>query len=59
MSESIQEELLAALYSIAAIMSFGFGFTVAGWAFAFKAALDTGNAIRLALKEIMRSKDRE
>lgn len=51
MSISRQEELLAVLWAIAAILCFGFNFTTYGWAFAAKSVFDTGCSILYVIKE--------
>lgn len=40
MSKAIQEENILALWVIAALLAFGFGYSVWGWIFAVKAATD-------------------
>ena len=45
MSISRQEEIISVLWIIAAILAFGHGFTVWGWVFAIKAAIDTACTI--------------
>lgn len=52
MSNSIQEEILAALYMICALLAFGLGFDVWGWIFSVKAAADTWFALKAAIKEL-------
>ena len=52
MTKSMQEEILATLGAIAAIICFGFGFTVWGWIFAIKAVSDLGCSFYRAIKEL-------
>jgi len=51
MSNSKQEEVIAVLWIIAAVMAFGFGFTVFGWIFAIKGFSDTAISVFFAIKE--------
>lgn len=51
MSISRQEEIIAALWAIAALIAFGSGFATWGWVFAIKAALDTVASIVIGTKE--------
>ena len=51
MSESRQEEILAALWLCAALLAFNGGFYWAGWVLTVKAALDAICALWLAWKE--------
>ena len=50
-SRSITEELLFLLYSIATILSFGFGFDIVGWIFIIKTGTTLYAAIFFAIKE--------
>ena len=52
MTISRQEEIIAVLWAIAALLAFGFEFAVFGWVFACKAALDTLCALWFSVKEI-------
>ena len=52
MIRSIQEEILAALWIISALLAFGTGHNVWGWVFAIKGAIDTACAIWFAMKEL-------
>jgi len=52
MSQSKEEEIIAALWFIAAVLSFGFGFTFWGWVFAIKGAADTAFAFYYAYQEV-------
>ena len=51
MDISRQEETIATLWIIAAVIAFGNGFEGWGWAFAIKGGLDTATAIWYAIKE--------
>jgi hypothetical protein len=51
MSKSVQEEILAALYLIAALLAFQFGPAWLGWACAIKAGFDTIWALLFAFIE--------
>ncbi len=53
MKVSRQEEIIAVLWIIAAIMAFGNGYTSWGWVFAVKAALDVACTITFAFKEAL------
>ena len=53
MDVSRQEEIIAILWIIAALIAFGNGFDGWGWAFAIKGSLDTATAIWFAIKEII------
>lgn len=55
-SRSTAEEVIAALWAIAAILCFGFSFTFAGWAFAAKALIDGVCAVILGVKEALKTK---
>lgn len=48
---SRSEEMIAVLWIIAAILSFGFGFNVWGYLFAIKGLCDTVISIYFAIKE--------
>jgi hypothetical protein len=50
MTKAHHEEIIAMLGSIAAVLAFGFGFEVAGWAFMAKAGLDILCSIKTAWK---------
>jgi CHASE2 domain-containing sensor protein len=52
LSISRQEEAIACLWLIAAVLAFGYGFTVWGWVFAVKAGMDTLCAIGFGIAEI-------
>lgn len=52
MSDSIQEEVLAALWAICALLAFGFGFNGWGLAFSIKSVFDIFCALRAAAKEL-------
>ena len=54
MSNSKTEEMLAALWTIAALMAFANGHQVWGWIFVIKAALDTACAIGVAIIEAIK-----
>jgi CHASE2 domain-containing sensor protein len=56
MSNSKQEEIISALWVIAALLAFGNGFFVWGWVFAIKAALDTACAILYGISEVIAEK---
>lgn len=51
MDISRQEEIIATLWIIAALIAFGNGFEKWGWVFAIKGGLDTATAIWFAIKE--------
>ena len=51
MSISRQEEIIAALWAIAAILALGFDFTAWGWLFAGKSAGDIAISIFYAVTE--------
>ncbi len=51
MSRSIQEEIIAALWAICALLAFGFGFNSWGALFCIKAAMDTCCSISYAFRE--------
>lgn len=51
MSISRQEEILSALWCIAALLAFGFEYETWGWVFAVKATTDTMCAIYFGIKE--------
>lgn len=51
MSKSRAEEIISALWGLCAITSFGFGFSVWGWIFTIKAAIDVCCSIYFAVKE--------
>ena len=53
-SRSTAEEVIAALWAIAAILCFGFDFTFAGWAFAAKALIDGVCAVVFGIKEALK-----
>ena len=59
MSISRQEEIIAALWAICAVLAFGFDFTVWAWIFTVKAVSDTVIAIKFALVEIRKNKGKE
>lgn len=52
MDISRQEEIIATLWIIAALIAFGNGFEAWGWAFAIKGGLDTATAIWLAIAKV-------
>jgi len=52
MYRSIQEEIIAALWAICALIAFGFGFDKWGWFFAIKSILDTACAIKYVILEV-------
>lgn len=52
MSKSRQEEIIALLATMCAILAFGFGHPVWGWLFAIKAALDTACVLFYTITEI-------
>jgi len=52
MVRSIQEEVITALWVIAALLAFGFGFPVWGWIFTVKAVVDFILTLRYAYKEL-------
>jgi hypothetical protein len=52
MKISRQEEIIAALWIIAAILCFGFNHEVWGWIFAIKGGMDTLSSIWCAFKEV-------
>ena len=52
-SRSTAEEVIAALWAIAAILCFGFNFTFAGWVFAAKALIDGAGAAIFGVKEAL------
>ena len=56
MSRSVQEEILAVLYLIAALLAFQFGPTWLGWVCAIKAGLCFAYAISFAAKEVRAEK---
>lgn len=56
MSRSIQEEILATLWIIAALLAFNGGYSVWGWVFATKGAMDTICSMWCAVKEIIKKK---
>ena len=53
MDISRQEEIIATLWIIAALIAFGNGYTGWGWAFAIKGGLDTATAIWFAITELI------
>ena len=53
MSISRQEEVIAVLWVIAALLAFGHGFSVWGWIFAVKAASDTACSIHFGIREAL------
>jgi hypothetical protein len=55
-TRSTEEEIIAALWMIAAITSFGFGFDAFGWICSIKAAFDFGAAIWFGLLEAIAGK---
>lgn len=55
-SQSTAEEVIAALWVIAAILCFGFDFAGAGWAFAAKALIDGVCAAIFGVKEALKTK---
>jgi hypothetical protein len=57
-SISRQEEIIACLWIIAAVIAFGHGFTVWGWIFAVKGVSDTLCAIGFSVKEIIEERKR-
>ena len=50
-TESQLEEIVGALWAVCAILSFGFDYTIAGWAFTVKAVLDHGASLMIAYDE--------
>lgn len=56
MSVSRQEEIIAALWAVCALLAFGSGFTVWGWIFAVKAATDTACSINCGIREILKER---
>lgn len=56
MSESKQEEIIATLWLIAALLAFGNGYTFLGWALTVKAGLDTAAAIYIGVAEVLAEK---
>jgi len=52
MSISRQEEIIATLWIIAAVLAFGFSFTTWGWIFAAKGVFDTAVAVKHSISEI-------
>lgn len=56
MSESKSEEIISALWAIAALLAFSGGHDIWGWIFAIKAALDTVASIFFALLGIIRAR---
>ena len=56
MSESKVEEIIAALWSVCALLAFGYGFTVWGWIFTVKAVADTLCSIGFAMREIAKER---
>lgn len=58
MSISRQEEIIAALWTISAILAFGNGFPTWGLFFAIKAVVDMANSIFLGVQEdLIRKQD--
>lgn len=53
MSDSRKEEIIAALWLIAALLAFGNGYTVLGWMLTVKSVLDTATSIYFAATEIL------
>ena len=53
MSTSRQEEIIAVLWVIAALIAFGNGYAGWGWTFAIKGAIDTLQAIWMGVIEII------
>lgn len=53
MSISRQEEIIAALWAVCAVLAFGSGFQLWGWLFAIKAATDTAAAIWFGVAEAL------
>ena len=51
MSRSIQEEIIGVLWTIAALLAFGNGYSIWGWIFAIKAGLDCLTSILFAIQE--------
>jgi hypothetical protein len=56
MDVSRQEEIIAALWAIASILSFGFGYNEFGGALALKAGFDIITTIKCAYREIKNEK---
>lgn len=54
---SYNEEIIAALWIIAAILSFAHGHPVWGWIFGIKAATDAAASILVAARELAKPKD--
>lgn len=52
-SRSTAEEVIAALWMIAAILCFGFDFLFVGWVLATKALIDVVGATILSVKEAL------
>lgn len=57
MSESKQEEIIAALWLIAGLTALGHGFIFFGWLCIVKAAFDTVFSICYGVKEVFAEKD--
>jgi hypothetical protein len=55
-TRSTIEEVIAALWTIAAVISFGFSFDTIGWVFSIKAASDTVAAIWVGWQEAIAGK---
>lgn len=53
MSVSRQEEIIAALWAICAVLCFSFGHVMWGWVFSVKAIMDTLSSIHYAVKEVL------
>lgn len=59
MSISRQEEIIALLWMICAILAFGFNFNAWGWIFAIKSTLDHFCIIYFAIREIKIERGRQ
>ncbi|MCJ7600240.1 MAG: hypothetical protein MUO63_01915 [Desulfobulbaceae bacterium] len=56
MSRSIQEEIIAVLWIIAALLAFQNGHNIWGWIFTIKGALDTCSSTCFAIMEVIDKK---
>jgi len=56
-SPAYEEEKLTALFSICAILCYGFGFDFAAAGFTLKAIFDLGCALRLSYKEVKEERE--
>lgn len=59
MNKGIQEEIIAALWAIASILCFGFGFNLLGWFLAAMSIFDIGCAFKEVVKELKLERDME